>query len=800
MDGVSAAASILGIATVGIQISIKLITFSNQIGTAPRRIRHIGNDVSLTSGVLQQLGDLMQQQGSETDDKITIFSEGGLLTTRASATTCKVIFEQLEEALMKASRQIRGGSGAGLQARKVVLSKTERLRFPFLQPSLDALRGELGDARGTLLLILQVTTLAYSKKLAELNRPTVLDQEEQAELMRSILALHKKRSGVEWEDEELITTEKDSVKEGINGIVTSSEERDMPLQDNEKDVPGSLMPPLADTGDREVPDMSKDDAQEDKPHLPAGDSKRSDPGSMHGSSHDSIHSPVTRPPVCKFPWSYDGKDARKPRSRSRSRSREGLNRGRFWWGRRRSRTNSTRTTIRLRSRSFDRFRDIVTEAWIVSPSVQSIKSVYRICWIAERLPLKSNDVEIQFALLRRKNKKSVAETMSQLTSKEREFIDEWFNDELHRLQVRLFVVAIMIEKIKASEIFITKMPQRRIHLVIERHPVDDSYGPTSHGREGHAGRGMNALDRPTYIKVNRIFMDPEVLDAAQLPWEWDPKDAQFMIIKRWIPEIEQDRLFEETRKLRRQRGEKAKKKSMSERRHRFPWRSKQTVDHPKPEDPKLDRLALRLDSTPDGLALRKERRGRSSSIIIDANRGPSIERFLKNERSDFEAPTRDTSAERRHRRTRLKKQLTTESNAINSRDYRIPQDIIDDREAREKGPKQRPVLEFNAILRTRRERSAIRPVGFSDDAKAPELGENRLELDIDAEDEAEEAGGIVEEIEETEDAGENEEGYGEEEVTGQEIIDGLLGKYTTLFDPAGAGGTETETRDGVPQL
>ncbi|KAI9849541.1 MAG: hypothetical protein M1830_007110, partial [Pleopsidium flavum] len=62
MDGVSTAASIIAIASAGVQISIKLIGFASQVRTAQKIINAIGNDVSLTSGVLQELAELMKKK------------------------------------------------------------------------------------------------------------------------------------------------------------------------------------------------------------------------------------------------------------------------------------------------------------------------------------------------------------------------------------------------------------------------------------------------------------------------------------------------------------------------------------------------------------------------------------------------------------------------------------------------------------------------------------------------------------------------------------------------------------------
>lgn len=57
MEAVSIAASLVGIGTAGCQIAIKLYTLATQISTASERISSISNDLSLTSGLLQQLGE-----------------------------------------------------------------------------------------------------------------------------------------------------------------------------------------------------------------------------------------------------------------------------------------------------------------------------------------------------------------------------------------------------------------------------------------------------------------------------------------------------------------------------------------------------------------------------------------------------------------------------------------------------------------------------------------------------------------------------------------------------------------------
>ncbi|KAL8681313.1 MAG: hypothetical protein Q9186_002577 [Xanthomendoza sp. 1 TL-2023] len=73
-------------------------------------------------------------------------------------------------------------------------------------------------------------------------------------------------------------------------------------------------------------------------------------------------------------------------------------------------------------------------------------------------------------------------------------------------------------------------------------------------------------DRPTYIRVHRKYLSPVTLEAFKLPWEWDDRNHNYLLIKQWINENDQDKLFEHTRHLRGQR---------------LPDRPKGPVDRPK---------------------------------------------------------------------------------------------------------------------------------------------------------------------------------------------------------------------------
>ena len=189
MDGVSIAASIVGIASAGVQVSIKLVTLAAQISTASDRVSAIGNDISLTSGVLHQLGELMTQKS--TDDGVSIFNQNGLETTKTSAAMCERVFKEAEKEVKKASEQLRNykpGRGR-MSGEKIELSTTEKAKWPFLQPKIDTLRADLRDAKSTLMLMLQVASLALSKRMADASIPS----SEHQDYVRAIVALELER-------------------------------------------------------------------------------------------------------------------------------------------------------------------------------------------------------------------------------------------------------------------------------------------------------------------------------------------------------------------------------------------------------------------------------------------------------------------------------------------------------------------------------------------------------------------------------------------------------------------------------
>lgn len=185
MEAIGAASAILAIATAGVQCSVKLVTFAGQVKTSPEHITKVAEDVSLNASILQQLGELAEasvekehpaSDGNNTTDnnvspvadikttisKQSIFNTAGLETVIKLAKKCEGIFQSLDQSLGKASKHLYATSRI---SDKVKLSRTEMFKWPFLLPGIDTMRTELRDVKGTLLLMLQVAMLAYSRRM-----------------------------------------------------------------------------------------------------------------------------------------------------------------------------------------------------------------------------------------------------------------------------------------------------------------------------------------------------------------------------------------------------------------------------------------------------------------------------------------------------------------------------------------------------------------------------------------------------------------------------------------------------------
>ncbi len=167
MAEVGIIASILQIADTGLRLSLKLYTFGEIVSIADRSVISISKDVSLTSSVLKELGQILIQ-----DEKSRICSENAVQTADDIVKECLGVFEEMERVLVKKLPHLGTHDGEKAKRATVLL---ERLRWPYLQPKLELMRSNLERLKSTLNLMLNVISLARQQA----DRYDVLGQLEQ---------------------------------------------------------------------------------------------------------------------------------------------------------------------------------------------------------------------------------------------------------------------------------------------------------------------------------------------------------------------------------------------------------------------------------------------------------------------------------------------------------------------------------------------------------------------------------------------------------------------------------------------
>ncbi|KAL8858977.1 MAG: hypothetical protein Q9178_004458 [Gyalolechia marmorata] len=524
MDGVSVAASLVGIGVAGSQIAIKLYTLATQISTASERITSISNDVSLTSGVLQELGEFMTRETANNDT--SIFNRSGLETTKQSAAMCDNIFKQIEQAARDASQQLRTKNKF---VGKIKLSRSEKAKWPFLQPNIESLRVDLREAKGTLMLMLQVMNLALSRKMAAVHEAAPMGVAEQREIYRAILAIQK-----QVQDKDSIHSEVDSEETPDNGTPkpTSLRVLDRRLSFDELSTakqpslaPSDLDPPL-------TPDVFMATSEPDKPDTRSPQEMKDEAINVDGSSSSkdcstgieqgNLNSNLEQsPPTGKTPALnvIDIEDHREDLKKLIL----FLVRPHIWDG------GENRIVL-----SWYNVEPRVSQADVENQlskdeeqGLPSILEVYADLSVYEEASISQNIAK--------------SGPYTSLVSLKRTHVDKTYHGILFKgIPSLQYVLMTNLNGAKKGAL----ETEARLNEEKIRSEIIDS----KQKWKKDESMVLN-LDRPTYIKAHRKWLDPETLIAYDLPWEWDD-NHEYIIIKCWVNQHDQDKLFEHTRRLR----------------------------------------------------------------------------------------------------------------------------------------------------------------------------------------------------------------------------------------------------------
>lgn len=169
-------------------------------------------------GARNQLRDLIDPKEQSDGTHTSLFTPAALHDILTAISQCRKVFRQLQDKLEVASRQVKNIPTSS-KAKKIQLSRTEKAKWPFLQPEVDELRQTLRDKKSNLLLMVAVANLALA------NRPEpgrVINLQERMELKAAVVKLKRAEDA---DSEDLSDQEKDRGVKGLFKKVTSITKR-----------------------------------------------------------------------------------------------------------------------------------------------------------------------------------------------------------------------------------------------------------------------------------------------------------------------------------------------------------------------------------------------------------------------------------------------------------------------------------------------------------------------------------------------------------------------------------------------
>jgi len=160
-DPLSIAGSVVGITAAGVQASVKLYALAEKVATASQRVTSIADDISSTCAILNQVRELIIPQPDAQGTLKSVFNSVALNDISHALRRCRSSFTDIEALLRRAFEQV--GKRPALRS-NIKLSRFEQAKWPFLQPQFDELRNDLRDAKGNLVLMIAVASLALAQR------------------------------------------------------------------------------------------------------------------------------------------------------------------------------------------------------------------------------------------------------------------------------------------------------------------------------------------------------------------------------------------------------------------------------------------------------------------------------------------------------------------------------------------------------------------------------------------------------------------------------------------------------------
>ncbi len=192
--------------------------------------------------------------------------------------------------------------------------------------------------------------------------------------------------------------------------------------------------------------------------------------------------------------------------------------------------------------------DSILEACTIMPTIHSTDRGYDVEWLVAIMPLQESDVRKELRRLQEMDPRSLCEQLDSLTPKERCALEDFIaltpsppNGSRWPHQEHIVLLAVVVEHKEPTEElerFLGNISGRRVKLVIRCK------------RHSNAKGRVDSPNSYPWLRVHYRYLSTRLLNDRGIPWEWDRSYPGYIIVKRWVPQVEQDMLFEQSRGMR----------------------------------------------------------------------------------------------------------------------------------------------------------------------------------------------------------------------------------------------------------
>ena len=152
-EALGTAASIIQVVSLGLQVSVYLYNFAETVSSAGKAIKELSDDISFTTQILEQLRAVL-----ESEEQNGTVSKEALATAKNLVQECSHSFTCINDIIKKYFAEPERGKSK--RARGLGASRLSSLKWPFVQPRIEAQRTNLERHKTKIILMTQVLTYA----------------------------------------------------------------------------------------------------------------------------------------------------------------------------------------------------------------------------------------------------------------------------------------------------------------------------------------------------------------------------------------------------------------------------------------------------------------------------------------------------------------------------------------------------------------------------------------------------------------------------------------------------------------